>query len=232
MEFLSSVKLRPLPLQVRRERRDSFPNEAGKWTFISRRGWKPGHFLNCGGTLGVPLEWRRVCRGTLKLPQGCHVPFRGTRGKVVFLSRRHIGKEPHFALRGESPGFSRVVAGNLGFPSSYVRDFRDLLVLPQESPVSMRVVKGLSGFLSSGCQGRVPHLELRPEPQVSSPVLIWILGFLWRFQRGVRPRLVWRHASPLSSRAGKAVSGFLSSYIGICGFLSRCHRAITPALVC
>ena len=75
VEFLSSVKLRPLPLQVRRERQDSFPNEAGKWTFISRRGWKPGHFLNCGGTLGVPLEWRRVCRGTLQLPQGCHVPF-------------------------------------------------------------------------------------------------------------------------------------------------------------
>ena len=36
VEFLSSVKLRPPPLEVRREWGDSFPNEAGKWTLISR----------------------------------------------------------------------------------------------------------------------------------------------------------------------------------------------------
>ena len=36
------------------------------------------------------------------------------------------------------------------------------------------------------------------------------LGFLWSFCKGVKPRLVWKHASLLSSRAGKAVSGFLS----------------------
>ena len=35
-EFLSSFKLRSPPLEVRREGRDSFPNEAGKWTLISR----------------------------------------------------------------------------------------------------------------------------------------------------------------------------------------------------
>ena len=34
--------------------------------------------------------------------------------------------------------------------------------------------------------------------------------FLWSFHWRVRPRLLWRHASPLSSRAGKAVPGFLS----------------------
>ena len=55
------------------------------------------------------------------------------------------------------------------------------------------------------------HLELRPEPQVSSPVVTWILGFLWSFNWGVRPRLVWRCGSPLSSRAVKVVSGFMSS---------------------
>ena len=32
LEFLSSVKLRPPPLEVLWEPRDSFPNEAGKWT--------------------------------------------------------------------------------------------------------------------------------------------------------------------------------------------------------
>ena len=100
---------------------------------------------------------------------------------------------------------------NLGFLSSYEGDLRDLLVLPQQSPVSMRVARDLSGFLSSHCLGQSPHLELRPEPAGSSPVLTWTSGFFWSFHRGVRHRLVWRHSSPLSSRAGKAVSGFLSS---------------------
>ena len=36
MEFLSSFILRPSPLEKRRERLDSFPDEAGKGTFFSR----------------------------------------------------------------------------------------------------------------------------------------------------------------------------------------------------
>ena len=36
LEFLSSFKLRQPPLEVRRECWDSFPNEAGKWTIMSR----------------------------------------------------------------------------------------------------------------------------------------------------------------------------------------------------
>ena len=36
LEFLSIFKLRPAPLEVRREARDSFTNKAGKWTLISR----------------------------------------------------------------------------------------------------------------------------------------------------------------------------------------------------
>ena len=84
-------------------------------------------------------------------------------------------------MRGESPGFSRVVAGNEGFLLSYDGDLRDLLVLPQESLVCMQVERGLSGFLSSRCQVLSPHMKLRPEPRVSSPVLTWILGFLSSF---------------------------------------------------
>ena len=37
------------------------------------------------------------------------------------------------------------------------------------------------------------------------------LGFLWSFCKGFKLRRVWKHASLHSSRAGKAVSGFLSS---------------------
>ena len=36
LEFLWTFKLRQPPLQVLLERRDSFPNEAGKWSLISR----------------------------------------------------------------------------------------------------------------------------------------------------------------------------------------------------
>ena len=39
-------------------------------------------FLNCGGTLGVPLDWKRICRERLGLRQGCEGPFRGSREKV------------------------------------------------------------------------------------------------------------------------------------------------------
>ena len=46
----------------------------------------------------------------LELPQGCQGPFWGSRGKVGFLSICHSGKGPHLMLRGESSGFSRVVA--------------------------------------------------------------------------------------------------------------------------
>ena len=70
--------------------------------------------------------------------------------------------------------------------------------------------KGTSGFLCSCCQALNPHLKLSPEPYGSFPVPTWILEFLLSLHRGVRPRLEWRHATPLSSRAGKAVSGFLS----------------------
>ena len=88
-----------------------------------------------------------------------------------FLSRCRNRKGPHLGVRGESPGFSQIVAGNLGFFWSYNGDLMDPLMLPRESPVSMRVARGLLGFLSIRCWGRSPHLELRLGPQDSSPVL-------------------------------------------------------------
>ena len=114
----------------------------------------------------------------LELPQGCHGPFRGSRGKVRFLSRRCSRKGPHLIWRGEYPGFSQVAAENLLFLSNYDGDLVDSLVLPHKSQVFMQVLRGLSGFLSSRCSGLSHQLEVRPEPQCSSPVLTWILGFL------------------------------------------------------
>ena len=74
----------------------------------------------------------------LELHPGCQGPFRGARVKVGFLSRCHNRKGPHLVLSVESPGFSRVASGILGFLSSYDGDLREVLVLPQESQVSMR----------------------------------------------------------------------------------------------
>ena len=71
-----------------------------------------------------------------ELHQGCQVPFCVSRGNVGFFSRYCFGKGPHLALRGESCGFSRVVAGSLGFIMSCYGDLRDPLVLPQTSQVS------------------------------------------------------------------------------------------------
>ena len=151
----------------------------------------------------------RYVKELLELHPGCQGPFRGSRGKVGFLSRRCSGKGPHLVLWGKSD-FSRFAAGNLWFFLSYDRDVKDPLLLPQESPVSMLVARGLSGFLCSCCQGRGPHLELRSEPHCSSPVPTCISVFLFSFSRGVSPRLLWINASPLSSQARNAVSGFLS----------------------
>ena len=64
LEFHSSVKWRPSPLEVIQEPRDSVPEEAGKRTLLSDEEGKSGLFLSCGRFLGVPLEWRRVCQGT------------------------------------------------------------------------------------------------------------------------------------------------------------------------
>ena len=119
----------------------------------------------------------------LNLHQGCQGPFQSSKEKVGFLLRCHSGNGPYLALRGESPGFSRVVAGNFLFLSSYDGDLMDLLMLPHERPVSMRVARGLSGFLSSLCWVQSPLLEPRPEPEVSSPLLPWSLGFLWSLHR-------------------------------------------------
>ena len=126
-----------IPLQTKQGNGPSSRDEEGKM----------GLLLSCGGKLGVPLEWR-----LFELPKEFQVLFRVLRGKVGFPSRCYSGKGPDLALRGESPGFSRVEAGNLVFLFSCYRDLRDPLVLPQESQVSIRVARGLSGFLSSWCR--------------------------------------------------------------------------------
>ena len=79
---------------------------------------KTGLFLSIGGHFVFLSSGDGYVRELLELYQGCQRPFRSSRGKVGFFSRLCSGKGPHLELRGESPGFSRVAAGNMGFFSS------------------------------------------------------------------------------------------------------------------
>ena len=92
-----------------------FPMKQGNAPSSRDEEGNTGLYLSCGGSLSVPLEWIRVCRGLLELHQAFQGPFRGSRGKVGFLSRCCSRKGPHLTLRAKSPGFYRVAAGNLGF---------------------------------------------------------------------------------------------------------------------
>ena len=119
---------------------------------------------------------------------------------VGFLSRRHSGKGPNLTLRGESPGFSQILAGNLGFLSSYDGDLRDPLVWPQESPVSMRVARGLG----------IP-LQSLPGLRSSSEVLAETSGFLFSADMDLGVPMEFPQGSQASSRVETWISAFLSS---------------------
>ena len=68
---------------------------------------------------------------------GVKCPFEPQEGRWNFSQDAAAERGPHLALMGESPGFSRVEAGNVVFLFSCYRDLRDPLVLPQESQVSI-----------------------------------------------------------------------------------------------
>ena len=116
--------------------------------------------------------------------QGSHVLFRISRGNMVFLLRRCTRKGSRLTMTGETRGFSQVAAGF----SSYDRELREPVVLPQGNPISICVVRGSWGLLSSHCRANRSHVQLCPETPCSSPVASWILGLHSRFTQGVRPR--------------------------------------------
>ena len=63
LEFLSPFRRRGPPLEMRREHREFFPDNAGKGSLLELGGGH-GATVDVGGALVVPLEWRRVCGGT------------------------------------------------------------------------------------------------------------------------------------------------------------------------
>ena len=94
--------------------RIAFPMKQG----IEPSSWdeqgKPELFLSCG-TLGVPLEWTRVCRGTSWVASRVSRTLsRLKREGVIYLET----PQQNLALRCESTGFSQVAARNMGVLSS------------------------------------------------------------------------------------------------------------------
>ena len=110
------------------------------------------------------------------------------------------GKGHHLALRGESPGFSRVAEENLSLPS-YDRDLRDPLV-------------GASGKSSLHASYEGPlgiPLKSVPRPWSSSGVEAGISRFLSRADMDLGVPLGFPQGSQASSRVDTCTSAFLSS---------------------
>ena len=157
----------------------------------------------------------RYVRELLELPKGCQVHFRSSRGKVEFLSRHCNGEGPHLALRGESPGLSRVVAGNFGFLSSCDADLKPTPVasgmssllsiwegplgIPLQSVQGHRasslVEFGTSVFLFSSDMDLGVPMEFQQGSQASSRGVTWNSASLSRCKRSVRLPVEWTQGS-------------------------------------
>ena len=132
--------------------------------------------------------------------QGCQGPFGGSREKVGFFPRCCIRKAPHLVLRGESPGFPRVMAGNQGFLSSYYGDLRD-------PPMFLRKVK--SHAICKGPLG-IP-LQSVLGPRLSSQVEAGTSVFISSANLHLRVPMEFQQESEASSRVEICKSAFLSS---------------------
>ena len=64
LDFLSPFLWRVRPLEMRRERREFFPDERRERIPPLELGCGNGAPLDVGGTLVLPLEWRQVSRAT------------------------------------------------------------------------------------------------------------------------------------------------------------------------
>ena len=60
LEFFRPFLWRAPPLERQRESREFFPEQAGKGSVILSYEAE----MDVVGTILLPLEWRRVCRGT------------------------------------------------------------------------------------------------------------------------------------------------------------------------
>ena len=62
LEFLLNIKLRPPPLEMQQNAVIPFQMKQGNGPSSRDEEGKMRLFFSCGGTLSIPLKWRRVGR--------------------------------------------------------------------------------------------------------------------------------------------------------------------------
>ena len=93
-----------IPLDSKQGHQPSFQDKVGNTGLIS----------SCGGKLRVPLELRRVSRGTSRVEKGGQASVPVARGNSGLLSSCCRVNGPYLALRDEFGGFSRIAVKNRG----------------------------------------------------------------------------------------------------------------------
>ena len=113
----------------------------------------------------------------IELPKGSQASC-GVLREDSISSLSSAGKEgPHLVMKGESRSLLLAAGQHVGFLSSYDRELRELLVLPQGSPVSIRVARGSVALLSSHSRGIVPQNTLKGESRGLSRIAAGNPGF-------------------------------------------------------
>ena len=227
LEFLSIFNWRPPPLEVRRECRDSLPNEERKWTLISRWGGKTGALLE--------LYWDTRCSSRVEMGmsgnflsciKGVKDPFEAQEGRWDF-SGDYAAENSLISRWGENLLLFLSCSRKLGVPLELQWGLQGPARVALGKSSLLRVARGLFGFLSSRSLGRGPHLDWGWNLRYPLQCLHGHQGF-----SGVSTGesvLVscgdMRVRFPLELE--KQCQASCRVDIGIFGFLSRCHKAIS-----
>ena len=131
-------------------------------------GGRNGAPLDVGGTLVLPLGWRRVCRGTSLVESWVRRTLWKFQRLGVISLETPQRKWASSRLEGRTSWIfssygrcSRLTTGTSGTRSGGLKK--------GQSP--WELLWGLSGFLSRRCWGLRPCVESVPAPEASSPVL-------------------------------------------------------------
>ena len=211
-----------IPSPTKQENRPSSRDEEGE----------PGVFLSCGGTLGVPLESRRGCWGTSCVASRVSRTLSELRREPGISLETPQRKSASACLERRISWFFSSCGSKLGVP----------LELQQGHQGPVRGASGSSSLHASREGPLGIPLQSLLGPRSSSGVEARTSGFLSRADIDLGVSLGCPQSSQASSHVEPCKSALLSSRkssvrlpveltIEIGGFLSRGHRAVTPAIV-
>ena len=108
---------------------------------------KPGLFLSCGGTFGVPLKWRRVCWGTSSVASRVSRTLSRLKRKGGIFLETPQGKEASPRIEGRISRFYSSWGKEIGVPLEL-----------QRGPLGTRSCCLRKASLHVNCEG--PHTSL------------------------------------------------------------------------